>query len=33
LREAGYAACNAFLDTHFDQLGQSSSVDLRAMFG
>ena len=33
LREAGYAACDAFLDAHFDQLGQSSSVDLRAMFG
>lgn len=32
LREAGFAAAEAFLDAHFDTIGTDSSVDLRAMF-
>ncbi|MCA0043791.1 patatin-like phospholipase family protein [Celeribacter litoreus] len=32
LRKAGQAACDRFLDAHFDDLGERASVDLRAMF-
>ncbi|MCF6443293.1 patatin-like phospholipase family protein [Nereida sp. MMG025] len=32
LKEAGRAAADAFLDAHWDQIGQESSVDLPAMF-
>lgn len=32
LREAGRAACTAFLETHFERIGRESSVDLVAMF-
>jgi NTE family protein len=32
LHQAGRAACAAFLDTHFDTLGNRSSVDLPAMY-
>ncbi|MCU4651909.1 patatin-like phospholipase family protein [Roseibacterium sp. SDUM158016] len=32
LREAGRTATDAFLEAHFDAIGVSSSVDLRAMF-
>lgn len=32
LRNAGYAACDAFLEAHFDQIGKTGSVDLREMF-
>lgn len=32
LKEAGRAAAHAFLDAHFDDIGTSSTVDLRAMF-
>lgn len=33
LKEAGRSAASAFLDTHFDAIGQRSSADLPAMFG
>jgi len=32
LRAAGYRATDSFLDKHFDQIGDESSVDLAAMF-
>ncbi|QBY00292.1 patatin-like phospholipase family protein [Rhodophyticola sp. CCM32] len=32
LRAAGRAACEAFLETHFDKIGRKSSVDLVGMF-
>ncbi|SHE77948.1 NTE family protein [Litoreibacter ascidiaceicola] len=32
LKQAGRDAAHGFLDTHFDDLGDRSSVDLRAMF-
>lgn len=32
LREAGYAAAHQFVDHHFDDLNQRSSVDLETMF-
>ncbi|WP_298256332.1 patatin-like phospholipase family protein [uncultured Litoreibacter sp.] len=32
LKSAGRAAADGFLEAHFDDLGQRSSVDLRAMF-
>ena len=32
LKSAGRKSAGAFLEAHFDDLGQSSSVDLRAMF-
>ncbi|EPX80335.1 patatin-like phospholipase family protein [Litoreibacter arenae] len=33
LKTAGRRAADTFLDTHFDDLGERSTVDLRAMFG
>ncbi|MBO6604802.1 patatin-like phospholipase family protein [Rhodophyticola sp.] len=33
LRAAGRAACEGFLETHFDRIGQESTVDLVEMFG
>ena len=33
LFEAGRGAAEAFLDTHLDRIGETSSIDLRAMFG
>ena len=33
LKEAGERAAGAFLDVHFDDLGQTATVDLEAMFG
>ncbi len=33
LKEAGRAACAAFLDAHLDDIGRESSVDIEAMFG
>ncbi|KIT16924.1 patatin-like phospholipase family protein [Jannaschia aquimarina] len=33
LREAGYAAADAFLSAHLEDLGERSTVDLAAMFG
>ncbi len=33
LKEAGRAAADGFLDQHFDDLGQRSSIDMRAMYG
>ncbi|ATG46705.1 patatin [Celeribacter ethanolicus] len=32
MKEAGRAACDRFLEAHFDDLGQRASVDLKAMF-
>ena len=33
LKSAGRAAAGRFLDTHFDDLGRESTVDLAEMFG
>ncbi|PTQ75138.1 patatin-like phospholipase family protein [Celeribacter persicus] len=32
MKEAGRAACDRFLEAHFDDLGKRASVDLKAMF-
>ncbi|WP_417257275.1 patatin-like phospholipase family protein [Celeribacter sp.] len=32
MKEAGRVACSAFLDAHFDDLGERATVDLEAMF-
>ncbi len=32
LRDIGSDTCSAWLDTHYDQVGKSSTLDLRAMF-